>query len=77
MRMKNKAVVLLLALVGCHDFAFNYFGSPYDPTNYSKAVTVPSSHGDVVSCVKNEQCDDGLVCVKQNNNYIGACASVK
>src|SRR5271166_1934476 len=75
----TKLLVCMLCLAGCGDFTFAYAGaqSPTYTTSKQSPVLVQSPYGEVASCVKDDQCDDGQVCFKKDpNNYVGVCGQV-
>lgn len=73
--MKTINLILLLSLADCQ---FDYFGRTNQNNNVKQQSNIYlSPTGEMQACVSDEQCNDGLVCFKQNSdNYLGVCAKV-
>lgn len=65
---KTKIIMLSLCLVACSDFSFGIIGDK--PSN----VSTPLNGNE---CIKDEDCNDGLICYKTNQSYMGACSKVR
>jgi hypothetical protein len=79
--MISRIEILLLCfcLTGC---SFDWFGksdTPQTPSNATKQTEEISAFGDVMPCVSDDQCEQGLICYKdksQESNDTGRCGHV-
>jgi len=64
---RTKVLLLSLCLMACSDFSFGIIGDK--PSN----VSAPQRGNE---CIKDEDCNEGLICYKTNQSYMGACIRV-